>query len=185
MFDETNNYCDLLITPEPPKAAKTIKVVFILMAILTAFMGLVLHPIFLLVFVFCLYMRHKTLNQIEFSLEYQFWARQLDVEMITGDDKHKPLITIPMDNVEIMAREDDPALEAYCSRLGEEPDRKMDLTDHDPYGRTVYVMYTRDEGDLLRVRLQPSREMLRKMWQVAPRAVRIPQELKEADIMEL
>lgn len=185
MFDETNNYCDLRITPEPPKAAKNIKVLYILMAAVTAFVGLVIHPIFLLVFAFCLYMRYKTLNQVDFSLEYQFWARQLDVEMITGDDKHKPLATYHMDNVEIMAKEEDPALEAYRSGLRGEPERKMDLTDHNPYGSAVYVMYVREDGDLIRVRLQPSREMLRKMWQVAPRAVHIPEELKKADIMEL
>ncbi|MBQ9166128.1 MAG: hypothetical protein IJX71_04310, partial [Oscillospiraceae bacterium] len=169
----------------PPKAAKSIKVVYILLAVLTGVMGLLLHPIFLLVFVFCLYMRYKTLNQVDFSLEYQFWARQLDIEMITGDDKHKPLATYYMDHVEIMAKEGDPALEAYCSGLTEEPAKKMDLTDHNPYGSTVYVMYVREDGELIRVRLQPSREMLRKMWQVAPRAIHIPEELKQADIMEL
>lgn len=179
MYNEDNNYCEVVITPEPPKALKTINILYIVLAVVTALLAIIISPLLFLVAALCLFLRNKMQKQANIELEYQFWGRQLDIEMVTGDEKRKQVATFQMDEVEIMAREDAPALEEYRGRMEGRAVKKMDLTDHDPYSSAVYVMYVRADQELLEVRLQPSREMLRKMWQVAFRTVRIPRELQQ------
>ena len=185
MFTENNNYCEVIITPQPPKMAKVLNLLYIALAVVSALMGLLMSPLLLLLIFLCLFMRKLTLAKLNYKLEYQFWGRQLDVEMITGDDKRKNIGTYHLDKLKLMAKEDDPALETARKELAGKNLRIFDLTDHNPVGTDVYIMLMDEGAEVLEVHIQPSREMLRKMWQVAFRAVRIPKELKTADAESL
>ncbi|MCC8128707.1 MAG: hypothetical protein LIO51_02060 [Clostridiales bacterium] len=177
MYDEESNYCETLITPTVPRSVRNVCIAYVVLAVLCVIAAVLVTWWALLIGILSLVLRWKTLQMISAEYEYQFWGRQLDVEAIESNDKRRPVATFHLDDVECMAREDAPEIEAYRSVLGSEQPARMDLTDRNPLGMPVYLMFVRD--DVLReVRLQPSREMLRKMWQAAPRAVHIPEELK-------
>lgn len=178
MYTEENNYCEVLISPDVPKEVRIISVAYIAAAVVCVLAGLFLNLIYLLLAVLCLVIRYTALRKARVEYEYQFWGRQLDVDRIQNSDKRKHFATYHMDNVEIMARADDPILENYRNLLNGAQPKKVDLTDRDPFSAPVYLMYVQ-EPSLLEVRLQPSREMLRQMWRVAPRQVLIPEELKQ------
>lgn len=179
MYDESNNYCEVLISRDRDKKVSLAGNLYIVMAVVTALLAFFVHPFYLLLTVICLVLRWQLMQKADVEFEYQFWGRQLDVEVIYGGEKRKKLTTYQMDDVEIMAREDDPILEDYQAiSFGESAVKTRDLTDKDPNGRPVYLMYVR-ENELVRVRLQPSHEMLRNMWRVAPKAVHIPDEIKQ------
>ncbi|MCD8381356.1 MAG: hypothetical protein LUC30_00345 [Clostridiales bacterium] len=177
MYDEESNYCETLITPMIPRSVHVASVAYVVLTVLCVIAALLVTWWALIIAVLSLVLRWKTLQLTTTEYEYQFWGRQLDVEAIERNDKRRPLATFRLDDVECMAREDAPEIRAYRSVLGGERTAYMDLTDRNPLGMPVYLMFVRD--DVLReVRLQPSREMLRKMWQAAPGAIHIPEELQ-------
>ncbi|MBQ3090442.1 MAG: hypothetical protein IJD21_07805 [Oscillospiraceae bacterium] len=182
MFTENNNYCEVLISPPPVKNVKLMGTLYVVVAVICAVVGLLINPLYLILTVVCGFLGRKVLGQANTEYEYQFWGRQLDVEAVQGGETRKPIGTFMMDNVQLMAQEDSP-LVADFRRIHGDKAKKLDLTDRDPYGAPVYVMFIQEE-ELFEVRLQPSREMLRKMWQVAYRTVHIPQELKRGDGMD-
>ncbi len=177
MYDEESNYCETLITPTIPKSVRIASTAYIVLAVLCVISAVLVTWWSLLIAILSLVLRWKTLQVTSTEYEYQFWGRQLDIEAIERGGKRRPLVTFQLDDVECMAREDAPETAAYRKVLGGERTLQMDLTDRNPLGTPVYLMFVRDEM-LREVRLQPSREMLRKMWRAAPGAVHIPEELK-------
>ncbi|MCD7880872.1 MAG: hypothetical protein LUG47_04225 [Clostridiales bacterium] len=177
MYDEDSNYCETLITPTIPKSVRFASAAYIVLAVLCVIAAVFVTWWTLIIAVLSLVLRWKTLQVTSTEYEYQFWGCQLDIEAIERGEKRRSLATFQLDDVECMAREDAPEIAAYRKVLGSEGTLRMDLTDRNPAGVPVYLMFVRDEV-LREVRLQPSREMLRKMWRAAPKAVHIPESLK-------
>lgn len=179
MYDESNNFCEVLISREPTKAVQAVAKIYIGLMVFTALLGLFVHFLFLPLTLACFLLRRNTLNKASVEFEYEFWGRQLDVDLIQNGEKRVKLVTYLMDEVEILARENDPLLEDYRALLDDGVQVKSrDLTDMDPEGRPVYVMYAHEDMNLVQVRIQPSHEMLRQMWRVAPSIVHIPEEIR-------
>lgn len=174
MVNESNNYCETLIRPAPDGTARLLTGVCLGAAVLCLLLFLLFGGwLFLLLTaaVLVLWYFNRRRSQVEY--EYQFWGRQLDIECIYGAEKRKPLATYQMDQVEALAPQGDASLADYQGR--QMPTR--DLTARAADGAEVYAMYVRD-GELRRVLLQPSEEMLRNMWRVAPERVHIPARLR-------
>lgn len=179
MYDESNNYCEVLISPETDKKVALLGNLYIALAVITGLLAFFLNLLYLLLTILCLVLRWQTLSRTAVEFEYQYWGRQLDVDLIRNGEKRSHLVTYLMDELEILAKEDDPVLERYRGLLGQTQAKTRDLTDRAPDGRPVYVMYTHEGTDLVQVRLQPSHEMLRQMWRSAPSLVHIPEQVKK------
>ncbi|MCC8182806.1 MAG: hypothetical protein LIO45_07560 [Clostridiales bacterium] len=180
MYEEESNYCETLVTPAVPQSVRTVCAAYVVLAVICAIAAVLVTWWALIISALSLVLRWKTLQVTATEFEYQFWGRQLDIEAIEPNSKRRPVATFFLDNVECMAQEDAPEIEAYRSVLDGEQTVKMDLTDRNPLGMPIYLMFVRDNV-LKEVRIQPSREMLRKMWRAAPKAVYIPEELKEEE----
>lgn len=180
MYNESNNYCEVLIAREPDQKALLTARVFLALAILTGVLGLLWNLLFFILTILLALLYRQKVSGAAVEFEYQFWGRQLDVDCIRNASSRRKLVTYQMDEAEILAREDDPVLERYQALLGsQEPVRTRDFTDGDPEGRPVYVLYAREGTDLVRVRLQPTHEMLRQMWRVTPNLVHIPASIRQ------
>lgn len=180
MYNETNNYCEVLISRQPDRMVSRAMTAYVVLAVITGILAVIVHILYLLLTALCLFLRWRLQQKANVEFEYQFWGRQLDVDCIFGSAKRQQLVSYAMDEVELVARADDPVVEQYQSLLpaGEEV-KTRDLTDREPDGRPVYVMYAREDLNLVRVLLQPSHEMLRQMWRIAPRVVHIPDSIRE------
>lgn len=179
MYDESNNYCEVLISPETDKKVALVGSLYIVLAVITGLLAFFFNLLYLLLTVLCLVLRQQTLSRAAVEFEYQFWGRQMDVDLIRNGEKRSHLVTYLLDEVEILAKEDDPVLERYRGLLGQSQPKTRDLTDRAPDGRPVYVMYAHEGTDLVQVRLQPTHEMLRGMWRLAPNVVHIPEDVKK------
>ena len=179
MYNESNNYCEVLISPPPERGPILAGQVCLSAGILAALMGLFLHPLFFLLTIGALVLRHQFQSKALVEYEYQFWGRQLDIESITNGDRRRSLVTYQLDEAELLAPEGDPVVERYCSLSGEAGQAPVrDLTNRIPQSQPVYLLYAREGMALVQVRLQPSEEMLRQMWRVAPSIVHIPSSLR-------
>lgn len=179
MYDESNNFCEVLISREPDKKVILVSRIYVALAVITGLLALFVNLLYLILTVACILLRRSVLNKASVEFEYEFWGRQLDVDLIRNGEKRDKLVTYLMDEVEILAREGDPLLEDYRALLDAGTQVKTrDLTDQDPQGRPVYIMYAHEDVNLVQVRLQPSHEMLRQMWRVAPRIVHIPESIR-------
>lgn len=180
MYNESNNYCEVLVSRTPDKKLVLFSRLYVALAVITGLFALLFNLFYLILTALCLFLRWRMLNQAFVEFEYQFWGRQLDVDCIINSSKRKKLVTYQMDEAEILAREDDPVLQNYLELLGPNASYKTrDLTDRAPAGRPVYILFAREQLDLVKVRLQPSHEMLRQMWYIAPNIVHIPPEVRK------
>lgn len=160
MYDESNNFCEVLISREPDKKVILVSRIYVALAVITGLLALFVNLLYLILTVACILLRRSVLNKASVEFEYEFWGRQLDVDLIRNGEKRDKLVTYLMDEVEILAREGDPLLEDYRALLDAGTQVKTrDLTDQDPQGRPVYIMYAHEDVNLVQVRLQPSHEM--------------------------
>ena len=173
MYDESNNFCEVLISREPDKTVILLSRIYVALAVITGLLALFVNLLYLILTVACILLRRSVLNKASVEFEYEFWGRQLDVDLIRNGEKRDKLVTYLMDEVEILAQEDYRALLDAGTQV-----KTRDLTDQDPQGRPVYIMYAHEDVNLVQVRLQPSHEMLRQMWRVAPRIVHIPESIR-------
>lgn len=180
MYNESNNYCEVLISPPPERGPILAGQVCLAAGILAALLGLLIHPLLFLAAIGALALSYQFRGKAQVEYEYQFWGRQLDIETITNGDRRRSLVTYSLDEAELLAQEEDPVVERYRSLSGEAGQAPVrDLTNRIPNSQPVYLLYAREGTQLVQVRLQPTEEMLRHMWRVAPSVVHIPSNLRK------
>lgn len=160
-----DTYIEKIVKCKPPKSAGIVKVLMIILCILSIVFILIPYVgVFLIaavivatVFVF---------KKYDYEYEYSFIGGELDVDKIIARSKRKRLGTFDFHRTELVAP------------VGSQEALRLEMGKYKTFSyvsnmedATVYVAYTMNNNEMVRLFFEPSEEMLKEIEYICPRKV--------------
>lgn len=161
-------YHEYMIKRKHTVIGMMMRVLFVLLCVLSIVLSVVFGPIAFIVGVALAYATRYVFQMTDIEYEYQYLSGECQVDKICGKMKRKGCGKIEMSKVEIIAPEDSKLLESYEKQVYKLRDFSSLEKDTDRY-----VVFQRNDSELIKVIFEPNEDIIREMKMASPRKVNI------------
>lgn len=159
-------YLEQLVKRKAETKYTIYKALCILGIVLVVFASFLIHYLLLFVAFFLGLGAYYLFQSFDVEFEYTYVNGQLDFDKILGKARRKHLVTLQMDQLEMLAPKGSHQVDSMRNMKG----KYLDLSSHMPDHR-VYEMYIRTESEFYKIEFEPGDEMLEAIRLLSPRKV--------------
>lgn len=160
----TDAFIEQLIEQGATKEAARKKTVLLIVTGLCAALTILIHPIFLLATIVMVIVDSILFKRMNLEFEYSYFNGELDVDKIMNRETRKRMFSVNVKEMDIVAPTGSDALRGYQQlKILDCSSQKAD--------KSTYELVAMYRGEKLRMRFEPSNEMLNAMRDIAPRKV--------------
>lgn len=162
-------YIELLVKKKKTSTDTLIKVLLISLTVVAVILGLLMHPIILIVAIALGVLDYFKIPALDLEYEYLYVNGELDIDKIMSKQKRKRVGCYDMKNVEMVAPKNSHELDSYRNMK----DIKIhDYSSMDEQAKTFAMVVKGDKG-MEMVYFDPNQEILKDMQRIAPRCVKL------------
>lgn len=159
-------YMEQLVKRRSEPKYAFIKGVCVLLIVVVAGLSFFISPLLLFVAFFLGLGSYYLFQTFDVEYEYTYVNGQLDIDKILGKARRKKLVTLQMEQLEMLAPKDSHALDSLRNMKCTFYDASANEPDHQ-----VYEMYIRTDKELVKIYFEPKEELIDAIRQLSPRKV--------------
>ncbi|MDY3918555.1 MAG: DUF6106 family protein [Candidatus Limivivens sp.] len=162
-------YVELLVKRKKTAKDTMLKVLLIAGIVLTAFAGLFIHPLALLLTVVLGVVAYFKMPSLDLEFEYLYVNGELDVDKIMSKVKRKRVGSFDIEKADLVAPWKSHELDYYR----QSKDIKILDYSSGEENANVYAMVTKDDKGMKIVLFEPNEAILNDMRRISPRKVKL------------